>query len=173
MSDSDYQHAQKVWELFQCQTLKDYHNIYLKTDVLLLTDLFEKFRKMSMESYGLEPVHYYSLPGLSWDAALKYTGVELELITDINMHQMVEKGIRGGISMISHRYAKANNIHTPDYDPSSPTRSLIYLDANSLYPTAMCQPLPLKDFKFVSNEIDVRTIADDAEKGYILEVDIS
>ena len=152
--------------------MRDYHDIYLKTDVFLLADVFEKFRQMSLESYGLEPSHYYSLPGLSWDAALKYSDVELELITDVNMYQMVERGLRGGIAMISHRYAKSNIPSQHDYNPQEALRSLIYLDANSLYPWAMCQPLPLDDFQFTEENIDVRTVPDDAEFGYILEVDL-
>ena len=117
---------------FGCWTLGNYHNLYLKSDVLLTTDIFEKFHDDSQALYGLEPVHYYSLPGLSWDAALKHSEVELELITDIDMYLMVEKGIRGGISMISHRYVKANDLRISDeYDARKPTASLLYLDANS------------------------------------------
>ena len=106
--------------------MRDYHDLYLRTDVLLLADVFEKFRAMILQSYGLDPVHYYSLPGLSCDASLKFSDVKLDLIVDIDMYQMVERGLRGGVSMISHRYAEA-----------SECRSLIYLDANSLYAHAM------------------------------------
>ena len=140
----------------------------------MTTDIGEKFRDDSQALYGLEPVHYYSLPGLSWDAALKHSEVELELITDIDMYLMIEKGIRGGISMISHRYAKANDPRMGDeYDASKPTSTLLYLDANSLYPTAMCEPLPIDQFSMVDNldAFDVTQVADDAEYGYILEID--
>ena len=135
MSDDDYAHAENVWRTFNCKTMRDYHDIYLRTDVLLLADVFEKFRTMCQQSYGLDPVHYYSLPGLSWDAALKYSDVKLDLIVDIDMYQMVERGLRGGVSMISHRYVEA-----------SADCSLIYLDANSLYAWAMSQSLPVSDF---------------------------
>ena len=176
LSDADYEHAQHVWTTFDCQTMRNYHDLYLHADVLLLADVFEKFRYDSMECYGLEPTHYYSLRGLSWDAALKHSDVELELITDIDMYQMVESGIRGGVSMISHRYAEANHPSMGDaYDPSQPTQSLIYLDANSLYPYAMSESLPVDEFEFidpVDNAIDVTQVADDAEYGYILEVDL-
>ena len=97
ISDEDYEFAQQVWTLCECRTLRDYHDLYLKSDVFLTTDIGEKFRDDSQALYGLEPVHYYSLPGLSWDAALKHSEVELELITDIDMYLMIEKGIRGGI----------------------------------------------------------------------------
>ena len=109
LSAEDYAHAQHVWDTFDCHTLRDYHDLYLKSDVYLLADVFEKFRQDTQALYGLEAAHYYSMPGLSWDAALKHSEVELELITDIDMYQMVEKGIRGGVSMISTRYAEAND----------------------------------------------------------------
>ena len=108
LSDDDYAHAQHVWDVFDCRTLRDYHDLYLKSDVYLLADVFEKFRNDTQALYGLEAAHYYSMPGLCWDAALKHSDIELELITDIDMYQMVEKGIRGGVSMISRRYAEAN-----------------------------------------------------------------
>ena len=81
----------------------------MATNVLLLADVFENFRKVCPEKYGLDPAHYYSSPGLSWDALLKKTGVELELLTDMDMHLFIERGMGGGISMVSKRYAKANN----------------------------------------------------------------
>ena len=174
ISDEDYEFAQQVWTLCECRTLRDYHDLYLKSDVFLTTDIGEKFRDDSQALYGLEFVHYYSLPGLSWDAALKHSEVELELITDIDMYLMIEKGIRGGISMISHRYAKANDPRMGDeYDASKPTSTLLYLDANSLYPKAMCEPLPIDQFSMVDNldAFDVTQVADDAEYGYVLEID--
>ena len=144
LSDADYDHAKNVWTTFECRTMRDYHDLYLLSDVLLLADVFEKFRRDSQVLYGLEPVHYYSLPGLSWDAMMKHSGVELELIRDIDMYQMVEKGIRGGISMISRRYAEANDPRMGDaYDPSQPVKTLLYMDANSLYPGVMCEKLPI------------------------------
>ena len=89
VSEEQYTYAGRVWETLKCNTVKDYHNHYLVTDILMLADVFENFRKLSLETYGLDPIHYYSLPGMSWDAMLKYTGVEL--ITDTDMQQMVEK----------------------------------------------------------------------------------
>ena len=80
ISDQSYEHAQNIWNTFECETMLNYHDIYLKTDVLLLADIFEQFRSMGLEYYNLDPVHYYSLPGYSWDAALKFTGVQIELI---------------------------------------------------------------------------------------------
>ena len=102
VSEGQYTYARRVWETLKCNTMKDYHNHYLITDILLLADVFENFWKMSLGTYGLDPIHYYSLPGLSWDAMLKYAGVEKELITDPDMHLMVEESMRGGISNICH-----------------------------------------------------------------------
>ena len=142
ISDGDYGHAQKVWETFGCRSLGDYHDLYLRTDVLLLTDVFETFRKTCLQQYGLDPAHYYTSPGLSWDALLKKTGVELELLTDYDQHLFTEKGMWGGISMVSKRYAKANNPMVEGYDSSKPKSHILYLDANNLYGWAMSQPLP-------------------------------
>ena len=96
--------------------MRDYHNQYLLGDVLLLADIFENFRKMSLDTFDFDPLRYYSLPGHSWDAMLKCTDVELDLITDADKYQMVEKGMRGGISNISHRYATSNHAYMDTYN---------------------------------------------------------
>ena len=133
ISEDNYTHAQNVWKTFEMETLQDYHDLYLKTDVLLLADVFENFRDVCQENYGLDPAWYYTAPGLAWDAALKVTKVELELLADPDMLLMIEKGIRGGVSMISTRYGKANNPYMGDsYDPNQPTKYISYLDANNL-----------------------------------------
>ena len=113
ISDEDYEHAIKVWKTFGMKTLQDYHDLYNEADVLLLADVFENFRDICIKNYKLDPGHYYTAPGLAWDAALKVTKVELELLSDIDVLLMVEKGIRGGVSMISNRYGKANNKYIP------------------------------------------------------------
>ena len=157
-----------VWTKFACQTLRDYHNFNHCFDVYLLADVFEKFRADSQVPYELKPVHYHALPGLSWDAALKHSHVGLELITDINMYLLIEKGIRGGISMISHWYAKVKDPRMGDeYDASKPMITLIYLDANCLYLIAMCEPLPIDQFSMVDDPEEF----DDTEYCYILEID--
>ena len=97
-------------------TMGDYHDLYLKTDVLLFADVFEKFIKTCLDYYELDPCHYFRSPGLSWDAIFKMTGVELELISDIDMHLFIEKGMRGGISYIAKRHSKANNKYMKCYD---------------------------------------------------------
>ena len=95
ISDENYTHARKVWETFEMKTLKDYHNLYNQDDVLLLADVFENFRDICIKNYKLDPAHYYTAPGLAWDAALKISKVEVELLSDIDMLLMVEKSIRG------------------------------------------------------------------------------
>ena len=109
ISEKDYQRANNIWNAFKMNSISDYHDLYLKTDVLLLADVFKKFIKMCLDYYGLERCHYFSSPGLSWDATLKITGLELELISDIDMHLFIEKGMRGSISYIAKRHSKANN----------------------------------------------------------------
>ncbi|XP_072023229.1 uncharacterized protein [Amphiura filiformis] len=148
ISDEDYEHAQKVWDTFGMKTMREYHDLYLESDVLLLADVFESFRKVCLKNYQLDPCWYYTAPGLSYDAMLKKTGIKLDLLTDIDMALMIEKGIRGGISMISTRYSEANNKYMgSDYDPSKPSKYIQYLDANNLYG---CQPLPTGDFEWMT-----------------------
>ncbi|XP_071057056.1 uncharacterized protein [Onthophagus taurus] len=177
ISDEQYLHAQCVWEKFNCQDLKEYSDLYLKTDVLLLADVFEKFRQVCFKTYGLDPTHYYTAPGLSWDATLKFTKIKLELLTDIDQVHFIKKGIRGGISQCSLRHAKANNKYMENYDANSPSKFLMYWDANNLYGWAMSQYLPVSDFKWLTeNEIqnlDFNNIPDDSDFGYILDVDIA
>ena len=152
ISDDDYKHAQEVWVEFGMKTFKDYHDLYNVSDVLLLADVFENFRDVCMENYQLDPAWYYTAPGLAWDACMKKTGVELELLHDIDMLLMFEKGIRGGISMISNRYGKANNSYMGDeYDDKLATKYITYLDANNLYGWAMCKSLPTRNFKWMDD----------------------
>ena len=175
ITEDEYTHAKTVWETFECKTLGDYHDLYVKTDVALLADVFENFRKLCLEQYGLDPAHYFTSPGLSWDALLKKTGVELELFTDLEMHMFVERGIRGGISMTSKRYAKANNPLVSDYDESKPNSYIMYLDANNLYGWAMSKPLPKSGFKWkrvMPTEKEILNKKENAKNGWILEVDL-
>ena len=134
ISDEDHQHAQNVWNVFDMKTVREYHDLYLKSDVLLLADVFENFRDVCMSNYGLDPCWYYKSPGLSWDALLKTTNIYLENITDPDMYLFFEEGTTGGISTITTRYGEAKNPYMGDeYDPEKPTKCVTYLDANSLY----------------------------------------
>ena len=151
ITDDDYQHANNVWNTFKCKTIRDYHDLYLKSDVLLLTDLFKNFRKTCLHHYNLDPAHYYTSPGLAWDACLKETGQKLQLLHDYDMLMMFEKGIRGGISHISRRNAEENNKYMVDYDSDEPCTYIQYLDANNLYGWAMSQSLPTHGFKWMKD----------------------
>ena len=111
----------------------DYHNHYLKQDVLLLADVFEKFIDTCLKFYKLDPCHYFSSPGLRWDAMLKMTAVKFKKITDIDMYLFIEKGLRGGFSYIAKRYSEANNNYLKDYDPKKTSKFISYLDMNNLY----------------------------------------
>lgn len=97
------------------KTMGRYHDLYLKSDVLLLADVFENLRKTRLQYYKLDPAHYFTSLGLSWDAMLKMTGVQLELTTDVDMFQFIEKGMRGGISYIANRHGEANNKYMTGY----------------------------------------------------------
>jgi hypothetical protein len=174
ISKEDYEHAKDVWNVFNIKNLGEYHDLYLKTDVLLLTDVFETFRKLMMKNYGLDPANgYLTLPNLAWDAMLKMTKVELEQLTNIDMYEMCELGIRGGISMITHRYAKANNKYMTDYDPTVIDSYIMYLDANNLYGQAMVQKLPTGDFEWGNTDFDyVKHFDADGFYGAIVECDL-
>ena len=174
ISDDDYEHARKVWKYFDMKTMKDYHKLYLKTDVLLLADVFENFRDVCIENYKLDPAWYYTAPGLAWNACLKKTGVRLELLNDIDMLLMIEKGIRGGVSTITKRYAKANNPYMKTYDSNSLNKYITYLNANNLYGWAMSQPLPTHGFEWMSEEElkNWRSHSGETSEACILEVDL-
>ena len=152
INNYNYKHVLNVWKTWKMKTFKEYLELYNVTDVLLLADVFENFRDICLKNYGLDPVYYYTAPGLAWDAMLKMTGVNLELLSNIDMLLMIEKGIRGGISIISNRYGKANNKYMKDFNKSELSKYLMYVDANNLYGWAMSQKLPVHSFKWMSNK---------------------
>jgi len=170
ITNEEYERALFIWKEFDCKTFKDYHDLYLITDVLLLADVFDAYRRTSFKSYTLDPVHFLTSPSLAWNAMLYKTKVNLELLTDIDMYRFFKAGIRGGVSMISHRYAKANNKEMKnDYDPNKESSYIWYLDANNLYGGAMSQNLPIGEFEWVENPtIDLLNEAG----GVTLEVDL-
>ena len=152
ISEKDYKHACNVWNTFKMKTFKDYHKLYNETDVLLLADVFENFRNLCLKIYRLDPVYYYTAPGLAWNACLKMTNINLELLSDPNMLLMFEKGIRGGVSIISNRYGEANNKYMgKSFNKNKLSKYLMYLDANNLYGSAMLEKLPIHSFKWLTS----------------------
>lgn len=204
ISKSDYEFAQKLWNYFKKKnngnwTLKDYHLLYLQLDVILLADVYDNFREMCYKNYGLDPIHFVSAPHLSFNAALKYTRQQLELITEEEKYVFFEKGVRGGISQIIHSYEKANNCYFYDdkvekvyklskedaekkgiYDPKKLTSYIMYLDANNLYGSAMSEKLPVNNhewlteeqIQYFSNPENVLNFDSDVEKCINIEVDL-
>ena len=141
ISDKDYEYAQEVWNMMDKKTLGEYHDVYLKTEVLLLADIFENFREICLKHYKIDPAYFYTAPGLAWITALKITEIKLELLTDLNVFLMFEKGIRGSITQAVHRYAKANNKYMGDlFNLIEEISYLLYLDANNRYGWAMSEP---------------------------------
>ena len=177
INNYNYNHVLNVWKTFKMKSLKEYHEVYNITDVLLLADVFENFRDICLKNYGLDPVYYYTAPGLAWDAMLKMTKINLELLSDIDKLLMIEKGIRGGISIISNRYGKANNKYMKDHNKKEASKYLMYVDANNLYGWAMSQKLPIHSFdwltdKEIKNLFKVQVVQFWERTPCILEVDL-
>ena len=175
----DYRHGNNVFKRFELENLGDYHDLYVQSDTLLLSDVFENFRNMCLKEYELYPAHFLSLPGLAWQACLKKTNIELELLTEYDMLLMVEEGVRGGICHSIHRYAKANNKYMKNFNNNEESSYIQYLDANNLYGWAMSKKLPVNGFRWLDsdkiNEINeefIKNYNENDNKGYIFEVDV-
>ena len=177
ITDKDYAHAQKVWNMPNIKNLGEYHDLYVQSDTLLLANVFENFREKYIEIYELDPAHFLSAPGLAWQAYLKKTEVKLELLTDNDVLLMFERGIRGGMCQVSHHYAKTNNKYMKNHDKNKESTYVEYLDANNLYRWIMSKKLPVRGFKWLDNlsmftEEFIKNYDENGDKGYIFEVDV-
>ncbi|KAB0797146.1 hypothetical protein PPYR_08140 [Photinus pyralis] len=174
ISRDEYERVVRIWNVFNCKTLGDYSDLYLKTDVLLLADVFQNFRSLCMNVYGVDAAHYVTTPGLTWDAMLKFTRVKLELLTDMDMYHMIKKGIRGGVSTCIKRKSCANNEFVPGYDSNQAKVFIQYLDATNLYGNSMREYLPVDGFSWLTRadieKFNVHDISDESDVGYILEL---
>ena len=177
ISEKDYAHASNIFKQFNVNNLGEYHDLYVRSDTLLLADIFENFRQSCLKNCELDPVHFVSLPGLAWQACLKKTNVELELLMDYDMLLMVEEGIRGGICHAVQRYAHANNKYMNDFDKKNKSSYIQYLDENNLYGKAVTEKLPVRGFKWMEDisKVDedfVKVYNKNDNKGYILDVHV-
>ena len=179
LSEQDYLRVQDIFEHFELENLGELQDLYVKQDVLLLADVVENYREMCLDSYKLDPLHYPTAPSLSWDACLRYTKAKLELIHDVDMYMMLEKAIRGGLTMITHRMSTANNSCLTIYDVNRKGISLLYVDANNLYGLSMSDLLPYNGFEWATpeelEEMDEDFIIEfdeEGEEGMILDVDL-
>jgi hypothetical protein len=177
LNDNEWEYIQQLIQDLNITTFEEYHDFYLNIDVNGLADVFENFRKTSIDTYKLDPCHYVGTPSFGWDAMLLKTKVKLDLITDCDMYQFLERGIRGGQSVIFKKYAQANNKYLSNYNPEEPSSYISYLDANNLYGIAMSCKLPYGEFNWVNGEdISINDITnyneDTDENGLILEVDL-
>ena len=169
ISDSDIDHVKNVFNTFKIKNLGKYHDLYVKTDTVLLADVFENFRDKCLNTYKLDPVYYLSVPGFSWQSCLKMTKIKLELLIDNDILLLFEKGIRGGMCNAIHTYANANNKYMKNYDSTKESIYIMYLDANNLYGWAMSKKLPIDNFKW---ETDLSKFTSDFIKNYDEESDI-
>lgn len=174
LTDADWLGIKYLIKKLNMKTFKDYHDYYLDIDVAGHIDVIRSYREISMKHYQLDPLNYVGTPSFGWDAMLLKTGVELELLKDIEMYLFYEKGIRGGQSVIFQKFCKGNNKYLSDYDPNLKTIFISYLDANNLYGWAMSKKLPISGFKWIEplTEDFIRNYNDDSDLGYTLEVDL-
>ena len=184
LSDDDYRHAQTVWNEFGLQTFGDYHSLYQTLDVLILADAIVSLRKQIHKDFGLDLCHYISLSQLTLDAALKFTGKELDLMQDRTMFMFTRKAALGGMSTCGNmRCHQANNKYLPDYNPNKPSSYILYLDAVNMYGASLMNKLPSTDYAWcLGMELDLmktrgadfwNNFDEDGNVGYFVEADLS
>ena len=172
-----YSHTKRICKDFEIKQSGEYHDLYVQSDTSLLADVFENFRNMCLKMYELDPAGILSAPGLLRQTALKKTKVKLDLLTDVNMLLMVEKGIRGGICHSSYQNVKANKKYLKDYDKNKKSSNLQYWDVNNLYGCAISRKTTVQNFKRIddSSQLNRNFMKDynkESDEGYFLEVDV-
>lgn len=178
-SPNEYAHAQRAWSELGCRTFREYLVGYLHLDIYLLTDVFEKFRQVTLQEDGLDPVHFVSLPGLSYMACFKRSGETIDLLQDIDMVRLFERGIRGGLTFVNKHHVEA---HIPELNNNQDGNvHLAYIDQNNLYGSSLCRPLPHSEFTWLEqaelehlskNPSEILKMEDEADYGYLFEVDL-
>ena len=181
ISEDDYTFINELWETFELKNLGELHDLYMETDVMLLTDVFQEFRHFSLQKYRLDPAHYNTAPGLSWSAALLHTLQKLEIPTDPNMHLFFDKGLSGGASQVAYPWAQANHEGFRKHFDREMMRAYIAMfDCNNQYGWAMSQYLPTHGFKWLQLETTspefwtnfVLQQEDSQDTGYFFETDL-
>jgi hypothetical protein len=177
ISDVEYQHAQRVWVEYHCHSFQDYLELYLKCDVLQLADVFENFREMCLHDDGLDAVNYFTIPQLTWDSAFKSTSCTVDLLTDVDMYNFFENGIRGGVVFVNKHHVATNHPSVPEtYNANKKHCELLYVDANNLYGHALSMKLPQNQFTWMTKEemecIDWQFVDTEGDVGYTLEVNL-
>ena len=177
-SADEYAHAQRAWVELGCRTFREYLVAYLHLDIYLLTDVFERFRCVSLQEDGLDPVHFVSLPGLSYQSCFKRSGEKIDLLQDIDMIRLFERGIRGGLTFVNKHQVQAR---IPELNNNQDGNiHLAYIDQNNLYGSSLCRPLPHSEFTWLeqselerfSDPSEILDLDDEADYGYLFEVDL-
>ena len=177
-SEEDYRHAEKAWSLFECKTFHDYMIAYLKLDIVLLADVYEQFRKMSLSQDGLDPIHFISLPGLSFMSAFKMTKEKIHLLQDPDLYSLFERGIRGGLTFVNKHRSKSEIFKVNDVEQK---KTILYIDENNLYGKALSEPLPHSNFHDLNmeeinnlfpNSDSILKLNKNDDMGYLFEVDL-
>ena len=177
ITEADYVHAKRVCKDFEIKNIGEYRDLYIQSDTLLLADVFGNSRNMCIKIYEFDPAKFLSAPALAWQAALKKTKVKLDILTDIDMLLMVEKGIRGAICHSIYQYAKANNKYMENYDKNKESSYIQYWYVNNLNGWAMSQILPVNNFEWIKNSFQfnedfIKNYNEEDDKGYFIEADV-
>ncbi|XP_064625915.1 uncharacterized protein LOC135486749 [Lineus longissimus] len=176
ISDEMYQRAQKVWSIMGMKSLKDYLTLYLHCDTLILAEIFENFRNVSMKNFTLDPCHFVSTPSFSFHCMLRHTGVKLDLLQDMEMVNFLRSGVRGGVSGVMKREVHRNMPDMSDYRPNMLKCEIVNLDCCSMYSFCLRSHLPVGDFRWLSDtemkEFDLHSVAKGGDQGFILSVDL-